>query len=137
MLDSCLAEPVQTVQTLLTMPADEFNTAVDAWQSGTVDEFSTSTGWQYRVSNDCSQPSLALQELSESDAAEILGDESNESDVFGAYDRVKFTDDSPEISVTVSSSSTNCNIAVNILHLSQNVRLNPPVLPIFSSNPSL
>ena len=115
------------------MPADEFNAAVDIWQGGPMGEFSDSSGWTYQISNDCSQPSLLLQELSPSNSAEHLGAESGESGVFGAYDRVKFTDDNPEISVTVSSTDATCNIAVTI----RNSELSPPLdvwlhLPPFS-----
>ena len=124
--------------TSLTVPAEEFNAAVDAWQGGPMGDFSDSSGWTYQIWNECSQPPLVLQELSQSDAAETLGAESGESNVFGAYDRVKFTDDHPEISVTVSSSDATCNIAVSIRnseHVSPtlDVRLYPPPLLMFSA----
>lgn len=94
--------------------AEEFEASVSTWNSGQIDDFSTSTGWQYSVLNSCSSPASVAKALEESDVAENLGSESKEVDVFGAYERVKFADSMGETAGAVDAMDTNCILEVAI-----------------------
>lgn len=112
--------------------AEEFEASVAAWNSGQVDGFSTSTGWQYSVLNSCSPPAITDNSLEVVDVAENLGAESKEVDVFGAYERVKFSDSIGETAGTVGSADTNCVLEVAIFSSNdETVRLHLLVLLLY------
>lgn len=98
---------------------DQFNTAVDAWNGGAVDNFSLASGndWTYSLSNTCGNGSNAIP-LSQNSMLEDLKSESREGGTFSSYPRLTYFESAtPDVQINTGS----CALTYEFFHQNASV----------------